>query len=106
MGLRIGALDELSLRLRRHLRIVEDSVCIAKDASHGRLQFVGDVLRQFAAHLVLLGGLFATDALVHSSGITVEQERQPHHHHEREQQQVPVADLFKRFQMRPVVVLK
>ena len=106
MGLCIGALDELPLGLRRHLRIVEDGVGIAEDAGHGGLQFVCDVLRQFAAHQVLLSGLLAADALVHAAGIAVEQERQSRHHHEREQQQVPVAHLVKGLQELAVVVLE
>ena len=69
MSLGIGADDELMLHFVRHFRAVQDGVGIAENAGNGCFQFVGDVLCQFAAHAVLLLGLLATDALVHSLGI-------------------------------------
>ena len=64
------------------------------------------ILCQFAAHPVLLLGLLTTDALVHVTGIAVQQQGKAGHHHKREQQQVPVADLIERRQHLAVVVLE
>ena len=102
----ICALYEFGFRVVVDVGRFENSLGVAENAGYGCFQFVGNILRQFAAHLVLPLLLFTADALVHASGVAVQEPSQPNHHHEREHEQMPVADFAERVEIFPVVVFK
>ena len=86
LGLCESAFGKLSALFVVYAWGVEYGLGITEDAGYGGFQFVGNVLCQFATHLVLFRGLFATDALIHSMGIAVEQYTKAAHHHYGEEQ--------------------
>lgn len=65
LGLCVGALYEFLLGFVVDVGGVEYGFGVSQDAGYGCFEFVGDVLCEFAAHLVFFFYLFAADAFVH-----------------------------------------